>query len=189
MLQRVIQKEEKELIDAARAGDREALGVLFVRHQERIRKFLRKRMGSEADVEDLVQNVFLEMTRTIGAYEERSAFSTWVLGISMNLVRNYYSRSPAFRHQFVEVSELASLPAAESDGPGEKADSAQRFQRIREAIAGLPANLRDPLVLVVYQGMSYEEAAECLGIGLSALKSRIFRARGWIRRFLDEDSC
>ncbi len=188
MLQRVINEEEKKLIDAARLGDTEALGILFVRHRERIQRFLQKRLGGEVDVDNLVQNVFLEMSRTITAYEGRSAFSTWVMGISMNLVRNHYSRAPYSRYQFVGESELSSLSGPESEGPDEKVESEQRFRRIRQAIAGLPANLRDPLVLVVYQGLSYEEAAECLGIGLSALKSRIFRARGLLRHQLNDIS-
>jgi len=188
MLQRVILEEEKELSDAARMGDIDALGALFERHRERIQRFLQKRLGNQADIEDLVQNVFLEMSRTITAYEGRSAFSTWILGISMNLIRNHYSRSPTSRYQFVEIDEISSLAGPEPDDPAAKADSEQQFQQLREVIAELPANLRDPLVLVIYQGLSYDEAAECLGIGLSALKSRIFRARGLLRQQFDEIS-
>ncbi len=180
------QEDEADLIAAAKQGDRQALGRLFEQHRERIQRFLQKRVTNKADVDDLIQTVFLEMARGFSAYEGRSRFSTWVLGISLNLVRNHYARAPQFSHQFVTDEATHALVAPATDCPETSVACDQTFATLDCAIAALPNSLRDPLVLVVYQGLSYEEAAACMGISLSSLKSRIFRARKLLYQSLGE---
>ena len=146
---------------------------------------------SAADSEDLAQEVFLKAYFALERFEGRSAFSTWLQRIKINHCLNYLDKKK--RHQSVAMDELElSHHAKLSVAP--EAERRVRSMSDRERIGfildGLTENLRVPLVLRDADGASYQEIADQLGIGLSAVKMRIKRAREefrsrWLEAFGD----
>jgi RNA polymerase sigma-70 factor (ECF subfamily) len=146
---------------------------------------------SAADSEDLAQEVFLKAFFALERFEGRSAFSTWLQRIKINHCLNYLDkkkRTPSVPVEGVEQShpsKLSVAPEAER-----RVKSLSDRERIGFILDSLSENLRVPLVLRDADGASYQEIADQLGIGLSAVKMRIKRAREefrsrWLEAFGD----
>ena len=114
-------------------------------------------------------------------------FRTWLLAIAVNKCRDW-ARKRAVRRFFTFAAPLDdALPLAD-DAPDPEAatSSAQQVERIRAALAALPAKLREPLLLCTLEGMSQADAADVLGINRKAVETRIYRARAKLSEQLHE---
>lgn len=168
-------------VHAAQAGDAEAFSALLNRLQLRVYHFILRQSASSQDAEDLTQETFLETFRRLSSFQENARFSTWVLGIAQNLIRNYRNRSPQFRYPTVPADSLLSLHD-ESNNPEEDLQQQRRIDHLRLTIEEkLSADLRQALILVTMEGLDYQEAAEILNIPLGTVKTRVFRARQLLR--------
>ena len=98
----------------------------------------------------------------------------------MNLVRNYLSRSPHRRFSFTDDEELAQV-ASEQASPDEALDAAQQLRALAAAMADLPSRMREVLLLVAVEEISYDEAAVLLTIPVGTVRSRLSRARAELR--------
>jgi len=172
--------------DAA-AGDRDAFDALVRRHQARTYNFVRTMVHDEAEAEDLTQDVFVRVWKSIGRFRGDSAFSTWLFRIAVNVARTHLSRRSRWR--------LFSRPApdAPADAPAEAEDppSAERLEddvvrrdTIDRALATLSPDLREAVTLRDVEGLEYREIARVLDIPLGTVESRIFRARQRLRPLL-----
>lgn len=138
-------------------------------------------LGDSAEAEDLAQEVFLKVYRARATWVPTAKLTTWIYRIVVNLCLN------EIRDRKREV--VGDPPEEIVAGEGEAGLLAQ-FTRdeveraVRGAIQSLPENQRMAVLLVKYEGMSYEEAAETLGVSLEALKSLIFRAKEGLRQKL-----
>lgn len=156
---------------AAERGDLEAFGDLMRRHQGAAYRLALRMTGSDADAQDVVQDAFLRAWRTLGQFRGDSAFSTWMHRIVTNLCLNLLAARPA---------ATVPLPDTLTSRRGDPPVAAERSERLRAVEAGvraLPAEARAALVLREFQGLSYEEVAEVLGVSLAAVKGRVHRAR------------
>lgn len=162
----------------ARPGDGRAFNELVRRHQGRVRANCRFLTGNEMDAEDLSQEVFIKAYFALAEFEGRSQFGTWVRRIKVNHCLNYLEAEG--RRSFLDV-EGPVVGAADRlrvapRGP-RSVDEAELRTRVERVLGELHETLRVPLVLRDMDGMSYTEVAEALGVGLSAAKMRIKRAR------------
>ena len=169
-------EEERLLLERARDGDVDAFAD-FVRHFERrIRTVLYRILDDARDVEEATQDTFVQAWRNLDRFRGDAAPFTWLYRIATNeaLQRRRRTRvetveftdehAPADDHAF-EAGELRTL--------------------LVEEIRALPFDYRSALVLRDLEGLSNEEVADALGIGLAAAKSRIHRARMTLRTSLD----
>jgi RNA polymerase sigma-70 factor (ECF subfamily) len=140
-----------------------------------LRGFLRSRTRSDADAEDLLQDVFVRIQKRLPSLHDTSKIQGWVYRIARNAVIDHYRT----RRETVPVDfEI------ESDDPvGEGAVDLK--PALRHFIAELPPAYREPLVRHEFQGESLEEVAAALGLSLTATKSRVRRARLMLREMLD----
>ncbi len=178
---------DAEAVLAAQGGDVAAFSALLRGLQIRVFRFVLRQVVSKADAEDLTQETFLIVHRTLREFRGASRFSTWVLGIAQNLVRNHCNRSPGRREQSLSTEWLASFPDHHAD-PETQFHLDARRQAIRlgmERFMGL--ELRQALILVALEGLSYEEAAQILDLPLGTLKTRVFRARKALREGLQAE--
>ncbi|MBF0455895.1 MAG: sigma-70 family RNA polymerase sigma factor [Magnetococcales bacterium] len=172
-------------VHAAKAGDSAAFSALLNRLHLRVFRFILRQSASNQDAEDLTQETFLEAYRRLATFQETARFSTWVLGIAQNLVRNYRNRSPQFRYPAISSDSLLTLSDGQNN-PEEQLQQQNRINQLRQGIEQhLTPELRQALTLVTLEGMDYQEVAEILEIPLGTVKTRVFRARKALRERLD----
>ncbi|MBN1322022.1 MAG: RNA polymerase sigma factor [Thermoleophilia bacterium] len=155
------------LIRRSRAGDQEAFRLLFERYKNLVYRTSYLTLGSAADAEDILQEVFLQVHRSLDAYDpQRGSFSTWLHRITVNRCLNW-RRSRSRTTSLEEVpEEAAGSVAAASDRYGDD-------ECVRRALDGLSKKLRVVVVLHHYWGLSYAEIAEIMDLPLGTVKSRL----------------
>ena len=162
------------LVRAARAGDRDAFGVLYRRHASLVRAMLLA-YASPEDVPDLAQEVFLVALQRLHELREPAAFSGWLAVIARNLARAHHR---AMR-RVVPVTD--DIPA-----PPQRPDDALDAARVLAIVKLLPPNLREPLLLRLLEGMSGEEIAESLGVTHAAVRVSLHRGVKMVREALEK---
>jgi len=169
--------DDGELWRRARQGEPECFGVLFDRHGEAVRAFCARRTGSTDAADDLVSIVFLEAWRRRGDVElvDNNALP-WLYGIARRTMHHRWRT--ALRHRRA-LDRLASAPATpdHADEVAGRLDDERHLTRLRAALARLKPPDRDVLVLCVWQGLTYAEAAVALGVPVGTVRSRLSRAR------------
>jgi RNA polymerase sigma-70 factor (ECF subfamily) len=161
---------------------------IYREHASRILNLLNRMVGSEEAAHDLLQDVFLSVYKQLASFRGESSVGTWIHRIAVNLALNHLKREKrrVWRDILDEgVGELLrqdrlDLPDREPSGserPDELAERSEQEALVARAIAGLPPDLRISLLLFQQEEMSYDEIARTLGISLSAVESRIHRAR------------
>ncbi|MBV9673939.1 MAG: sigma-70 family RNA polymerase sigma factor, partial [Verrucomicrobia bacterium] len=149
--------------------------------QARVIGTISKMLGSEAEAEDLTQQVFIRVWKSAGRYRPTAKFTTWLFRITRNLVFNELRR----RRHFVEnTSELAEPAECAEKEPDQVLLDEELQMAIQEAINSLPPAQRMAIVLRRYEELSYEEIAKVMNITVPAVKSILFRARTDLRERL-----
>ena len=166
-----METSDSVLLERSLDGDAEAYGALVRRHQDAVFNLLVKMTGNWHDADELTQEAFLRAYRKLATYDARYSFKNWIITIAVNLTKNRF-RS-VFRRRRTE--DAVANTALATDPVTTPADP--RLADVDEALAQLPVNLRAPLVLRHLEGFSYQEIARTLGVGVSAAKMRVMRAR------------
>ena len=159
---------EKRWLTALAAGDREALGGLYELYGERIFRYAYRMLGNRTDAEDATAETFLRVMRRSAELRADGAFRTWLFRITRNLCIDKLRQ-----HKLMELP-----PDAQYSGGEER--TALRIT-VQQALADLPMEYREPLVLCDLEEMAAREAAEVLKISVPALKSRLYRGRRALR--------
>ncbi len=163
---------------SATTGDMRAFDVLMLRHQAYVLANCRYLSGSADDAHDLAQEVFVKAYFALSRFEGRAKFKTWLSAIKVNHCLNFLRKRK--NKAFVDVDSPAAEPEPALQTPSSAERDLQartRRKAIRETLETLPETLRVPLVMRDVDGCSYQEIADALDIGLSAVKMRIKRAR------------
>ena len=138
------------------------------------------------EAEDVMQEAFLRAWRSIGRFQGRSAFFTWLYRIGINEAKRRAARRPApGKETSLEESPIDQAPDW-SEAPEPRAEQSDLRRALEEAINTLPLAYRGPLVLRDIEGLSTRQAAEVMELGEAAFKSRLHRARMTVRRAMDE---
>lgn len=159
------------------------LEVLARTHAARLASFLRRRVGNPHDVEDLVQDTLLEAVRCIGQFQGQSRPETWLFGIALNLTRTHYKRAKV--RDICTDADTDEVPSNGADNPADIAEHRERMARVALAVQDMPEDSRQLLQYVVQDDLSYEEVAQQLGIPIGTVRSRISRARSFLRQHAD----
>jgi RNA polymerase sigma-70 factor (ECF subfamily) len=178
--------KDDTLIRLAVAGEAECFSALMDRHLSVIRKRVRSRVQSQADSDDLVQEVVLKVWRRLSTFRWESSFRTWMTRIAINEVFQGYRRQqrlPVYR----APSDLAGVPST-ADTPHQALARAEEIQTLYAALAELPKTYRRVLVLRDLQELSLLETAEQLESTVPAVKTRLFRARRMLLDVLKRSS-
>lgn len=175
-------------VTAAAAGRMDAWGQLYQAHYAPVYRHLRYLAGADAPLEDLAQEVFARALTGLRAFDGRSAFSTWLHGIAVNVVRNHWraSRNTQTAHQ--RLRDIHEVHQAQTGGDVDRRHvQRRRAEAVYAILAELPEHLREAFVLRDLEGLSPAEAAAQLGISAGNLSVRASRARERIRRRLEAD--
>lgn len=156
--------------------------------EQRLRPFIARRVP-ERDVDDVLQEVFLRISRGLGTLHDEERFGPWVHTLARHAIADHL-RSAA-RHPLACEDGAPDEPAPAETDPLElhEGDAASELATyLVPFVAALPSPYREALTLVELQGMSQREAAEMLGLSHSGMKSRVQRGRAMLRRAF-EDCC
>lgn len=154
---------------------------LLDQHRDRLYRFVLRHIGHVTEAEELAQQAFAEAARTYENFRGESQLSTWLYGIAMNLVRNHLSRSPQRLYRFEDDSALDELPGNAFD-PQEQCAMGELVRLLERELEGLMPEMREVLMLVALDDLSYEDAAELLALPIGTVRSRVSRARSHLRR-------
>lgn len=172
-----------ELVERAKHGEMSAWSRLYQDNFERIYRHVRALTGDPHVSEELVQETFVQALLRISSFDGRSAFTTWLHGVAINVVRNHWrsQKSTAKAHARLEIVRAMEAPG---DEPGVAVHRQQRVKALYAALETLPDPLRVAFVLRDLEGLSPEEAAARLEISPNNLAVRATRARQRIRKQL-----
>jgi RNA polymerase sigma-70 factor (ECF subfamily) len=152
-------------------GDTAAFTTLVDRHAAACTRFAMRMLGNREDAEDATQESFLRAYRSLGRYEERQAFRTWLFQILVNRCRTAAVRRQRRQRMFLvddgAVAMASVRPAAEST---------ELRAELNRAIESLDPDQREAFLLKHVEQLSYDEIAAITGAGVSALKMRVKRA-------------
>jgi RNA polymerase sigma factor (sigma-70 family) len=181
--------EDVRLMQLVAAGDTSAFEQLIERHQALVAGTVARMLGSNSDVEDIAQQVFIRVWKSARRYIPRAKFTTWLLKITRNLVFNELRRSKRHAHislQSEPGAEEVLLKDEKNPAPDASLLETELQRAIEEAIIQLPESQRMALVLRRYEQLSYEQIAEVLDLSVPAVKSVLFRARTELRTRLSK---
>lgn len=179
-----LQASDAALAARVACGDPGALTPLYQRHRGAVYRFALLWSGSAGVAADVAQDVFVHLLSHADDYDAaRGPLQPWLLGIA----RNFVHRRSGVDSRYVANDEEveARVPDLDRAPPDEALDAQRDVDRLRAAVAALPPHYRDVLVLVELAERSYAEAAAICGCELNTVRSRLFRARALIARWLD----
>jgi len=175
---------DRELVEAAAAGSRDAFDELVRRHQAAMLTLARVLTGGREDADDLAQEVFVRAWRSLRGFRGDSTFRTWLHRVAINVVRTSQAREGRLRRWLVRRS--AHDEPFDPPARGEPVDATlARRDAIERALATLPSELRVPVTLRDMQGLEYKEIAALLNVPIGTVESRIFRARRRLKPLLE----
>ena len=162
-----MQEPDPATIRAAAAGDLGAFEDLVRAYQQHVWRFLCRLVGDATVAEDVAQEVFLRVFHRLPTFAFQAKFSTWVFQIARN------AGIDELRARQRRARLLRALPPA----PPPAAAAAEARTEIDAALAALPTDLRETMVLIEVFGLPYGEAAAVMGVAVGTVKSRMFAAR------------
>jgi RNA polymerase sigma factor, sigma-70 family len=176
------QLTDAEVVRRVVDGDSALFEILMRRYNQRIYRAVRAVMKSDDEVEDVMQQAYLNAFSHLGQFAERAQFSTWLIRIAVNEAIARLRKRQNAAWTWSGGDEMAALRVESSvPDPETQASTAQMREAVESELAALPATYRTVLVLRDVEGMSTAEAAECLGVSEDAVKTRLSRARGALR--------
>lgn len=179
---RVAKPDDRELVKQAQKGVTTAFEELVRRHQQRVSAVVGGILRRREDVEDVAQQVFLKAYVSIGRFDMRSAFSTWLYKIAVNECWDYLRKKKVRPLTYeADLSEEQARHVEQFVSSGAEAGDASQRAELREIVERLLADLseedRTMLVLKEAQGFAVEEIGRMLGINVNTVKVRLFRTR------------
>jgi RNA polymerase sigma-70 factor (ECF subfamily) len=174
---------DRELVEAAQAGDRWALEELVRRTHRSVYTCALRLVGNPDDAADVTQDVYLRVVRKLGGFRHEASFTTWLNRVTTNVAMSALKR----RTRRIAV-EGATAPPDTRDlapDPSERAEMVALARRLEQLVAQLPETQRQVLVLRDIYGQSTDEVADAMGISTGAVKVRLFRARERLKAELE----
>jgi RNA polymerase sigma-70 factor, ECF subfamily len=176
------------------AGDAVAWEEIVQRYNRRIYNICYRFAGSADDAQDLTQEVFIKMYRTLNSYDvERGAFMTWVTTITRNLLVDHFRKSKQDRvtdsidavpSEHEDATPLSDKIQDKMPSPDARAQSRETRETVHRALQKLSPDLREAVILRDLQDMDYREIATVLRVPEGTVKSRINRGRAELARLL-----
>ncbi len=182
---------EEELVERLKRRDEAAFNELIRLYQARIFRLVFRMLGDRAEAEDLAQEVFITVFKSIDGFRGDSKLSTWLYRVATNHCKNRIKyldrRARGKKKEFDEIAEHGALdsatmnPSAHIARPDQMLEALQKEKILQEAIGALDDEHRELIVLRDIEHMSYEQIQEITGLAEGTVKSRLHRARHALR--------
>lgn len=169
-------QQEQVWVQEAMTGDQQAFSKLVEAYQRPVYNLTYRMLGNPQEAEDAAQETFLRAYSKLNQYNPDRKFSTWVFSIANN---HCIDRLRKRRATYVSIDDNPVLQNLESDSPRPEREAARSEQarELQNLLENLEPEYRTPLILRYWEELSYEEIAQSMDLTVSAVKSRLFRAR------------
>ena len=181
---------EENLINNIKNKDLKSFKILVDEHQKKVLNTCNRFVNNKEDAEDLTQEVFIEVYRSISGFRGDSKLSTWIYRIAVTKSLDFIRRKKRkkrfgiMRNVFSGEPLNEELKTSENLNPGAQAENQDRIRILNEALKSLPENQRVAFTLSKYDEMSYQEISEILETTISAVESLIHRAKNNLKKKL-----
>jgi RNA polymerase sigma-70 factor (ECF subfamily) len=167
-----------DVIERCLAGDQAAWETIVKQHWRKVFNVAYKFVGRHDEAEDLTQDIFLKIFKSLHTFDRRANFQTWLISVSRNLCIDHY-RSVRKERETInrDVSADDLTPASHDVGPYKELEHNDQRALLRRALDHLPPTLRTAVLLRDIRALSYQEIADRLGLPEGTVKSRINRGR------------
>jgi RNA polymerase sigma-70 factor (ECF subfamily) len=171
------------LIQRCLQGDQHAWDLIVRQYWRKVFNVAYKFVGKHDEAEDLAQDIFLKIFRSLDSFDRRANFQTWLISVSRNLCIDHYRSVRKERETIDRGVDAAELSPQSADaGPIAALEQRDRVVLLRQALAALPETLRTAVLLRDIQELSYQEIADQLRLPEGTVKSRINRGRTELAR-------
>lgn len=176
-----MEDESDAAVIAASLESPPRFGAIFDRHATVLHRYLVRRVGPD-EAESMMGDVFRIAFEKRATYDlDRPAARPWLYGIATNLLAKHRRTEARRLHAVARLAAHRLPPLDLADHVSGAVDAADLWPRVADAVTELPTPERDALVLHVWEGLSYEDIAEALGVPVGTVRSRLNRARGRLR--------
>jgi RNA polymerase sigma-70 factor (ECF subfamily) len=173
-------EQDYQLLREIATGDRRAFRALAEKYSGPLYRFILRQLGRPAVAEELLQETLLRAYRAAATFEPRAAVSTWLFRIAANLCLNE-AQSAHFRHEV--AAEAPGVATTQAD-PATALERKEVGVAVEAALTALPPQQRAAVQLARFEGLSYAEIAEVLGVSVGAVDGLLQRARQTLRKQL-----
>jgi RNA polymerase sigma-70 factor (ECF subfamily) len=167
-------RTDSELVARCINGDNDAFSELITRYKRLIYSVACKFSKDNEEIDDMAQEAFIKIYRSLSRYDDQYKFSTWSVKVATNICLDHVRRKKLNQ---VSLEEMEGFMGCSGNTPEEHYLKKEKARVLQDAIDDLPEIYRVPIVLYHQKGMSYKEIADYLGKPMSIIKNRIFRAR------------
>jgi RNA polymerase sigma-70 factor (ECF subfamily) len=176
---------DAEVVQRVVDGDTALFEILLRRHNQGVYRAVRAILGSDEEVEDVMQQAYLNAYAHLGQFADRARFSTWLIRIAVNEALARLKKRKGTPWSWDGGDEMALLRVETSTpDPEQQASAAELRGVIETELSAMPAIYRTVLVLRDVEGLSTAEAANCLDVSEDVIKTRLSRARAVLREGL-----
>jgi RNA polymerase sigma-70 factor (ECF subfamily) len=171
------------LIQRCLRGDQSAWDLIVRHHWRKVFNVAYRFVGKHDEAEDLAQEIFIKVFKSLSTFDRRANFQTWLISISRNLCIDHYRSVRKERETFDRGVDARNLsPVSHDPGPIAALEQRDRVALLRQALGELPEALRTAVLMRDIQEMSYQEIADTLRLPEGTVKSRINRGRTELAR-------
>ncbi len=174
------------VVSAAIGGDRDALALLWEQSRRWVGAVILAHKPRDADLEDLLQLVAMQLCRTIGTLNEPRAFKGWLRTIAVNAARQEGRKTTRQRRSMLRLVGLERCDPATPAAPDDLACDSDESRRIYDAARSLPPGYREPVLLRCLRSMTYEQIGQALDLPVTTIETRIARGRRMLRELLEQ---
>lgn len=168
--------DDARILQDAASGDAEAFRKLFARHRTDVQRLVFRMVGGRSDIDDIVQEVFIQVFRSLRDFRGQSKFSTWLHRVTVNVVL-MHRRAAKSRPTYAEEASDDVVADERQVLPDEDAARRERMRAFGRLLGRLADKKRDVFVLHELEGMSPVEISEIVGAPVLTVRTRLFYAR------------
>ncbi len=176
--------EETRLANGAIAGDAEAVQALWRTHRRWIAAVLLAHMPRQAELDDLLQDVAVQLVRHVHTLKDPASVRPWLRTIAVNLARSAGRKRQVIRKSLPFVASEARF-SIETEHAATTAEAGEQGRKALELAQSLPQEYREPLLLRAVRGMSYRQIADVMGVPMTTIETRLARARRMLREEME----
>jgi RNA polymerase sigma-70 factor, ECF subfamily len=182
----MVMPEDERLIARAAAGDSDAFRQIYERHRADVARLVYRMLGGRSDFEDVIQEVFVQVYRSLKDFRGQAKLSTWMHRVTVNVVL-MHRRAARSRPVFAEEPPTDGMLRSEGTAPDDDAERRERMRAFGRLLDRLADKKRIVFVLHELEGIAPSEIAEIVGAPVLTVRTRLFYARRELEAMLREE--
>jgi RNA polymerase sigma-70 factor (ECF subfamily) len=181
-----LEMSDSQIIERTLGGEPEAFNVLVSRWERQIYGLTLRMLGRDEEAKDATQETFISAYRNLSKFRGEAKFSSWIYRIALNICNTKLRSRSKGIISIEEQWEASGFEiAADTEDLSGNLQREQVANHVRRALQGLPAEMRQVIIMKEYEGLKFSEIAEILGIPLSTVKTRMYTGLSELRKRLE----